>query len=253
MPTTSTSPGAPRPGAALNRDVTLSGGLGDYRSARWMRNNARRLEFLASLRLPVTSRTVLELGAGIGDHTEYFLDRSCTVTAVEGRAAAVEVLRARFEGIKAVTVREMDLDPPLADDLGAFDVVVCLGLLYHVGHARELLEWAAARTGDLLIVETIVDPAPADRPPVAVEEDRTLPGASTHGTGSRVTRQWVWSVLADVLPHVYTPVGQVPHYEFPLDWRQPVHATTRAIFIGSRHPIADPALVPWLPDQHSWK
>src|ERR1700740_1455139 len=70
-----------------------------FKSFRYQRMNQRRLEHLAMLRLPIERRTVLELGAGVGSLTSFFLDRDCTVTSVEPRPENVDVLRKRYEGI----------------------------------------------------------------------------------------------------------------------------------------------------------
>ncbi|MEG4231950.1 hypothetical protein QUA40_07545 [Microcoleus sp. Pol11C3] len=51
----------------------------------YLRHNQRKLEHLASLGLDIVGKTVLELGAGIGDHTSFFRDRSCEVIVTEGR------------------------------------------------------------------------------------------------------------------------------------------------------------------------
>jgi hypothetical protein len=47
--------------------------------------NARRREHLAGLGLPIAGRDVLEVGAGIGDLTSFFLDRGCSVASIEPR------------------------------------------------------------------------------------------------------------------------------------------------------------------------
>ena len=52
---------------------------------QYLRLNARRLEHLASLGLPIAGGEVLEVGAGIGDLTSFFLDRGCSVTAIQPR------------------------------------------------------------------------------------------------------------------------------------------------------------------------
>ena len=54
-----------------------------FRSPQYRRHNARRQEHLASLGLDLRHKSVLELGAGVGDHTVFFLDRDCVVTSVE--------------------------------------------------------------------------------------------------------------------------------------------------------------------------
>ena len=48
----------------------------EFHSHHYMRHNARRLEHLASLQIPVDGRTVLEVGAGIGDLSHFYLDRN---------------------------------------------------------------------------------------------------------------------------------------------------------------------------------
>ena len=66
-----------------------------FLSDLYIRHNARRLEHLASLHLDLRHKSVLELGAGIGDHSSFYLDRGCRVTAVEPRPENVAVLRER--------------------------------------------------------------------------------------------------------------------------------------------------------------
>lgn len=58
----------------------------------YLRHNQRRLEHLASLRLPLREATVLDVGAGIGGHTSFFVDRDCEVTAIEGQPENAQIL-----------------------------------------------------------------------------------------------------------------------------------------------------------------
>src|ERR1700689_2103588 len=64
-----------------------------FHSPNYLRHNARRLEHLASLGLDLHGRSVLELGAGIGDHTTFFLDRDCSVVSVEPRPENCHLFR----------------------------------------------------------------------------------------------------------------------------------------------------------------
>ncbi len=54
-----------------------------FLSYHYQRHNQRRLEHLATLGLSIAGSTVLEVGAGIGDHTSFFLDRGCHVVCTE--------------------------------------------------------------------------------------------------------------------------------------------------------------------------
>src|SRR5215470_2944398 len=81
----------------------------------YRRHNSRRLEHLATLGLQIAGRRVLELGAGVGDHTSFFIDRGCVVTSVEGRIENLAILRSRFP---LVTTILHDLDNVDHPDLG---------------------------------------------------------------------------------------------------------------------------------------
>lgn len=54
-----------------------------FHSIFYLRHNARRQEHLATLGLDLGNKSVLEVGAGIGDHTQFFLDRGCKVLCTE--------------------------------------------------------------------------------------------------------------------------------------------------------------------------
>ena len=68
-------------GLRLVRSDSTEDVEGTFHSWHYLRHNARRLEHLASLQIPIRGKSVLEIGAGIGDHSSYYLDRGCTVTS----------------------------------------------------------------------------------------------------------------------------------------------------------------------------
>lgn len=78
-----------------------------FHSDHYLRHNARRLEHLASLRIPVAGMTVLEVGAGIGDHSHYYIDRGCSITITEARAENLDYLKRRYPDVH---VRFLDMD-----------------------------------------------------------------------------------------------------------------------------------------------
>ena len=223
--------------------------LSSFATDHYQRHNSRRLEHLATLRLDLAGRKVLEVGAGIGDHTSFFLDRGCHVTALEGRPENVEILKSRFPSVETLW---LDLDDDETSDLGWFEIVYAYGLLYHLAEPRRAVARMSAWCGDLLLLETCVSFG-VEAAVNPVGEDATDPSQSVRGLGCRPTRRWVIEVLRSEFAHVYVPMTQPWHQEFPLDWSQPVLSgrLMRAIFIASRRPIENPFLVKELPDRQT--
>lgn len=217
-----------------------------FHAGDYLRHNSRRLEHLASLALPVTGKTVLEVGAGIGDHSHYYLDRGCKLTITEARRENLTYLRRRYPG---QDVRELDLDAPNPTLQETFQVVHCYGVLYHLGRPAEALRFIASRTEELLLLETCV--SFGDEPaPHLVSELQASPTQSVTGTGCRPTRAWVFQELARHFAHVYATRTQPNHEQFPLDWRRPeLHGAplVRAVFVAAQRPLASDALVTSLP------
>ncbi|HEX8876985.1 MAG TPA: class I SAM-dependent methyltransferase [Phycisphaerales bacterium] len=216
---------------------------GDFHSDRYLRNTARRLEHLASLGLKLENQSVLEVGAGIGDLTTFFLDRGCRVHSTEGRPDNFEVLRQRYEHESSVTTELLDLDPPPSAGPGtAYDVVFAYGVLYHVSRPDLALDYLAEATRGVLLLETIVKPGGTPGPNMWAE-DAELAGAAVSGMGSRPTRSWVWEQLKQRFAYVAVPVTQPRHAEFPIDWTLESHpAATRSIFVASRTALASDQL-----------
>jgi len=218
----------------------------NFHSDAYLRHNARRQEHLASLHIPVAGMSVLEVGAGIGDHSHYFLDRGCRVTITETRASSLAYVRQRFP---ASDVRRLDMEHPPEQFAGApFDIVYCYGLLYHLSNPSQALRFLRASTGTMLLLETCV--SFAQKPGVNLtEETQKSPTQAFGGMGCRPSRPWVWDELRKLYPHVYVPRTQPNHEEFPTDWNAPQeHAASlqRAIFVASLQPVANEMLSPAL-------
>jgi ABC-type polysaccharide/polyol phosphate transport system ATPase subunit len=217
----------------------------EFHAPHYIRHNQRRQEHLASLGLPIAGRSVLEVGAGIGDHTTFFLDRDCWVTATDVRATNVEVIRGRYPHIRAM---QLDLDRPDLDVELEADIVYCYGTLYHLAHPAAAIEFMAECTKTLLLIETAVSPGDEESLNPVVEPVSRSTGIS--GLGCRPTRAWVYSQLGSHFRHVYLPITQPWHPEFPLDWTADLaHGIGRAVFIASREPLDNPLLSTEIPDR----
>lgn len=103
--------------------------------SRWYERRKRSL-LLASLPAERYGR-VLELGCSIGETTLLLAERSDTVVAVDGSAAAVATARGRLAAQPGVSVERMHV--PSAWPAGAFDLIVISEVAYYLADD----EWLA--------------------------------------------------------------------------------------------------------------
>jgi SAM-dependent methyltransferase len=216
-----------------------------FHNSDYLRHNQRRQEHLASLGLPLAGRSVLELGAGIGDHSSFFLDRGCDMTISEARGENVEILRDRFPDQEVLAI---DVENPAPGLSRSWDVVYAYGLLYHVSEPAKAIDFMARSCDSLLLVETCVSPGEGvELNPIS--ERAEDPSQAITGTGCRPTRPWVMEQLRGHFAHAYTTATQPWHPEFPLDWSSPSEngVNTRAVFVASRDPLDNPRLTETIP------
>ena len=220
-----------------------------FHSDSYLRHNQRRLEHLASLHLDLCHKTVLEVGAGIGDHTSFYLDRGCTILTTDARPENVWLLGDRFRGRDRVEVARLDLANP-QDLHRTFDIVHCYGLLYHLDDPQRALEFLAKHCSSLMLLETCVSLGDEQKI-YPTGEPAVNPSQAIYGKGCRPTRTWIWTRLKLMMPYVYVPLTQPAHEEFPLDWRVASSSSKglkRAVFIASRSPVDSLYLMEQLPE-----
>jgi len=216
-----------------------------FHSDHYLRHNARRLEHLASLGIPVAGMTVLELGAGIGDHSHYYLDRGCTVSITEARNEKLAIIRRRYP---QQIVTALDLEHAVA--IPPAEVVHCYGLLYHLNNPDAALQFMSDHCTKYLFLETCVSFGMEKEMHLASEDGADLTQALS-GTGCRPTKPWLFERLRALFEYVYCPKTQPNHDEFPLDWTDSKkHRATRqrSVFIASRTAINNNILSPSLLD-----
>ena len=218
-----------------------------FHQNQYLQHNSRRLEHLASLRVPVVGMSVLEVGAGVGDHSHYYLDRGCRITITDARPDNIEYLKIRYP---QHDIQFLDLAHPTPIKNSPFGLVYCYGLLYHLPNPAEALEYLSGCCTSMLFLETCVSFGVKKEINI-VTEDIKNPTQAFAGKGCRPTRIWLFDKLKELFEYVYVPVTQPNHEEFPIDWTAPEkhhHNLSRAIFIASRRKIDNSILVPSLID-----
>jgi tRNA (mo5U34)-methyltransferase len=156
-------------------------------------NSAERLSRL-DFPEDLSGRSVLDIGAWDGffsfeaerrhaarvvatDHYAWHGVGWGTGNGKAGFELAREVLGSRVQDVDADV---LDLS---AEKVGTFDVVLFLGVLYHVPNPLVALERVASVTGDLLILETVVDMVGVRRPAAAFYPGRELNNDPTNWWG----------------------------------------------------------------------
>ncbi len=214
--------------------------------------NVARLQHLESLGLDLNNKKIIEFGAGIGDHTIFYLFKNCEVLPTEGRQDLCDFITDRF-GIKTLKIDvEKDLD--LLKTLPRFDFVHCYGLLYHISNPKEFIE-AVKNISDTLLLETCVSPD-NNLKECQVSEDLEDNTQAVSGTGCRPSRNWLFNVLKQNFEYVYLPYTQPKHSQFPLSWNDKKgddDQLTRCVFIASHKPLSNEKLCDHLLSEYkSW-
>ena len=220
----------------------------EFHAPRYLQESFRRTEHLASLDLPVAGKSVLEVGAGIGDFTYYFQRRGCRMTITDGRESNVAVLKELFPDQQC---QVLNLESPSGLEEKKFDVVFCYGLLYHLNAPGPALDFLASTCGGILLLETCLSFGEEEAENL-LAEDRKNPSQAISGIGCRPTRSWVYNRLKKSFAHVYVTRDQPNDVMYPIDWARPEihpHALVRGVFVASHQPIESDRLIEGLPPQ----
>ena len=148
---------------------------------------------LAEIRMPqdLSGRSVLDIGAWDGFFSFEAERRGATrILATDsfcwdgggwGTKKGFELARrALGSRVEDRTIEVLDLSP---DTVGVFDVVLFLGVLYHMRHPLLALERVASVTRQHLIMQTQVDMLAVDRPAMAFYPGTELNGDPSNWVG----------------------------------------------------------------------
>jgi SAM-dependent methyltransferase len=214
------------------------GGVESFDTPAALEINEARLKHLASLDLPIDGRSVLEIGAGVGHLTRFFLERDCRVVATEAREENVEELARR---LPAVDVRQADVEASLAH-LGRFDVVFCYGVLYHLENPLRALRNMSEVCTDLLLIETMV--CDATSPVLLLEDETTSVNQALRGLAHRPSPPYLAIALNRIgFDHVYVAASPPKHPDYQFAWLDNLDtardgALLRGVFVAARRALA---------------
>jgi len=124
-----------------------------------MRLIRAKAEFLREILPDVTGgmdpRTALDVGCGFGYFSAFLSEQGFAVQAIDVRPENITEAKSRYPNI-GFAVR--NIEDASVTDLGTFDLVLCLGLLYHLENPFRAVRNLFALTRKVCIIETMVAP-----------------------------------------------------------------------------------------------
>lgn len=180
--------------------------------------------------------TALDVGSGQGFFSELLHRAGLRVQGVDGRHSNVEEARRKHPDI---AFRQADVEDPRLGELGRFDLVLCLGLLYHLENPFRAIRNFAAVTEHLLIGETRI--APSRRPMLMLsDEGRTEDQGLTYIALVPTESCLVKMLYAAGFAFVYRTLKQPNHPDFR---GHLLTARRRTCFVASRTALRLPTLL----------
>jgi len=126
------------------------------------------------------NKTILELGAGECDIGAYFSKLGADVTCWEARPQNVATAKEKYPHLK-IEVVDCENLPEIEKK---FDLIIHMGLLYHLSDCETSLKWTIANCHSFVLETEVCD---SDDPNVTIEinEDSSLDDQSFSGKGVR--------------------------------------------------------------------
>jgi len=205
-------------------------------------HNIARLKHLDSLGLDLYGKSVIEFGAGIGDHTIFYLLKNCKVFSTDARPELLNIIKKKYGTETMVLNVESELHKIIS--LPRFEIIHCYGLLYHISNPEAFLRSLKGK-GSMMFLETCVSGDYNDESSRLVKENKNDPTQAFSGIGSRPSREWIFNTLKEIFGYVYVPNSQPDHPEFPKDWTKGFdlqNSVIRAVFIASENKLDLPTL-----------
>ncbi len=206
--------------------------------------NRARLSHLASLRLPVKGKRVLDVGCGVGHLAQFFVEQGCPVVCVDGRTENIASLRSRYPSLEAYV---LDVEKEPLSRFGCFPLVFSYGMLYHLENPLAGIRNMAEACSEIMLLETMV--CDHTLPLMRLAEESRAANQALWGFGSRPTPSFVVAALNQAgFEFVYAPTYPPEHQDFRFRWRNKLDVSRggyplRCIFVASRRELAQPHLV----------
>jgi SAM-dependent methyltransferase len=124
---------------------------------------------LSDLRAPLELKTAVDVGCGLGHFSNFLHSLGFQVLGVDARRENVEEAQKRYPELRFQVANAEDL---AVNKLGTFDLVLCLGLLYHLENPFHVIRQLAGMTAKLALVEGVC--YPSSEPAMVLLNENTI-------------------------------------------------------------------------------
>lgn len=170
-----------------------------------------RFNHFDTLGVDFKNKTILELGAGIGNHTEFILSKSPKkVYVIEGRGENIEILQQRFAKTKKVISWVGNLENGIEDFSLPVDWIYNYGLLYHLSKPFDFLDSLKKFPHKNMVIETCI----AHSGDVNNTFEGECPTQSLVHLGSRPNKDLLIEKLKEIYEEVVVPTNVPKHEQF---------------------------------------
>jgi SAM-dependent methyltransferase len=129
------------------------------------------------------NKNVLELGSGHGDIGAFFAELGANVLSLEGRIQNINYATLKHRKIENFKCIQFDLENDFSN-YGKFDLIINLGLLYHLKNVDGHLNCCFKMSDDILL-ETVVCDSTDPYKIFYCEENKKVDDHALNGIGSR--------------------------------------------------------------------
>lgn len=228
---------SPYPIAGVPAELpTGGGGLSVFEASGAAAINRARMEHLESLGLPISGKSVLDVGCGVGHLAQFFVEHGCRTLCIDARSENIQRLRTLYPTLEAAVA---NVETDRLAGFGLFEIVFCYGLLYHLANPLAGLANLAQACGDLLLLETVISDCALPVCRLADEPSETL-NQAVGGIGCRPTPAFIAMALTRLgFPFVYAPLTPPSYPDFEFEWLGDLADSRdghplRCVFVASR-------------------
>jgi SAM-dependent methyltransferase len=192
-------------------------------------------EVLGVWKAQLNLRTAWDVGCGIGNFSALLRELGFETRAIDGRSENVEEARRRVPGLD---VHVADAESPLLSGMGSTDLVLCVGLLYHLENPFRTIRNLAQLTRKMLVVESMC--TDDELPLLFLADEDTTGELGLSGSAFFASESCLVKMLYRAgFSHVYR-LTRFPHHE---DFRSlPEKKRSRTIIAATRAEFHSPLL-----------